>query len=225
MIRHFISYPKSGRTWIRYILVQLGCEPSISFHHDQFEFNDGARPAHDFGFAGRLERYRQVDRLVYLERDPRDVMVSLYFQVTGRFQDFFGYQGNLSEFIRDDYFGAHNLHRFRSMWAELCARLGFHRISYEACHADMESTVAGLVAYYGFEVEPARIREAVANAAFGRMQQLEQSAEFPQPWLRPRQGALKVRRGKVGGFRDTLAAEDISYLDHVFSRASDSFPT
>jgi hypothetical protein len=221
MIRHFVSYPKSGRTWIRYILVQLDCEPSVSFHHDHFEFNDGARPAHDFGFARRVERYRQVDRLVYLERDPRDVMVSLYFQVTGRFRDFFGYRGSLSEFIRDDYFGAHNLHRFRSMWAALCARLGFHRVSYEACHADMENAIAGLLAYYGFEVEPARVREAVANASFGQMQQLEQSEGFAQPWLRPRQGALKVRRGKVGGFRDTLGADDIAYLDGVFGREAD----
>ena len=91
MIREFVSFPKSGRTWIRYLLGQLGVDREIAFHHDRFEFNDGAKPAHDFDLASRLAHYRNVDRLVYLERDPRDVMVSLYHQVTGRFREFFGY--------------------------------------------------------------------------------------------------------------------------------------
>ena len=38
MQRQFVSYPKSGRTWIRYILTQLGLDPHIQFHHDRFEF-------------------------------------------------------------------------------------------------------------------------------------------------------------------------------------------
>ena len=77
------------------------------FHHDGFEFNDGAKPPHDFNQANRLSTYAKIDRLVYLERDPRDVMVSLYFQVTKRFKDFFRYEEDISTFIRDDYFGAH----------------------------------------------------------------------------------------------------------------------
>ncbi|XSG83929.1 MAG: hypothetical protein ACPW60_09310 [Methylohalobius sp. ZOD2] len=48
------------------------------------------------------------------------------------------------------------------------------------------------------------------------MKQLEQSERFPQPWLRPRNSAMKVRRGKVGGFLDTLGAEDIAYLNDIF---------
>src|ERR1700704_240791 len=119
MNRHFVSYPKSGRSWIRYILAQLDLDRHIQFHHDQFEFNDGTRPQHDFDLARRLRDYAPVEKLVYLQRDPRDVMVSLYFQVTGRFRDLFGYEGNLSEFIWDDYFGAQILRQFRGMWLEI----------------------------------------------------------------------------------------------------------
>src|SRR5215471_14103917 len=116
MIREFVSFPKSGRTWIRYILTQLGCASLIHFHHDTFEFNDATKPAPNFNLDDRLRHYAQVDRVVYLERDPRDVMVSLYFQVTGRFRDFFEYSGDLSQFIRDDYFGASMLKAFRDIW-------------------------------------------------------------------------------------------------------------
>lgn len=216
MQRHFVSYPKSGRSWVRYMLTQLGVDSDITFQHDRFEFNNGARPPHDFSLERRLAQYANVDRLVYLERDPRDVMVSLYHQVTGRFRDFFGYTGTLSDFVRDDYFGAENLRRFRALWAELVARRGFLKITYEDCHADAAQVLRRIVDYYGFDVPQERIAEAVANAAFDKMREVEQSEAFPQPWLRPRNGALKVRRGKVGGFQDTLAAADIDYLNAVF---------
>src|SRR5258708_31119145 len=119
MERHFVSYPKSGRSWIRYILVQLDIEKQIVFHHDRFEFSDGAKVPHNFNLDERLQQYSRVEKLVYLERDPRDVMVSLFFQVTGRMKDVFEYKGSLSEFLRDDYFGAHNLKLFRKMWDEI----------------------------------------------------------------------------------------------------------
>jgi hypothetical protein len=216
MNRQFVSYPKSGRTWIRYILAQLGLDERIIFHHDRFEFNDGTRPPHDFDLQGRLRSYAEADRLVYLERDPRDVMISLYHQVTGRFRDFFSYEGTLSDFLRDDYFGAANLQRFRLMWGELVPRLGFLSISYEQCHRDTEGTIRTLLDYYDLKVDADRLAEAVSQSRFDEMKQVEQSGAFDQPWLRPRNGAPKVRRGVVGGFRETLGPDDVAYLDATF---------
>ena len=143
-------------------------------------------------------------------------MVSMYFQVTGRFGDFFGYEGSISEFIRDDYFGAKNLKRFREMWAAINARLGFLTVSYEECHRDTEGTLRKLMAYYGLDVDPFRLAEAIVNAEFTRMKRLEESQTFPHPWLKPRNASPKVRQGKVGGFRDMLSEEDIGYLNELF---------
>lgn len=221
MKRHFISYPKSGRTWIRYMLAQLQLHDAVEFHHDGFEFNDGTRPAHSFDVEARLREYAAVDKLVYLERDPRDVMVSLYFQITGRFRDFFGYGGSISEFIRDDYFGAHNLERFRSMWAEITARHGSLRITYEQCHTDPAATLDAVLSYYGFDVDAPRIVEAVANAEFSNMKRLEETGSFPDPWLRRRNDSPKMRHGKVGAFRAVLGLADIAYLNGVFALPAD----
>ncbi|SFM74862.1 class I SAM-dependent methyltransferase [Thermodesulforhabdus norvegica] len=217
LIRHFVSYPKSGRTWIRYILYQLGVDKEIVFHHDGFEFNDPACPPHNFSIEDRIRRYGDVDRLVYLERDPRDVMVSLYAQVTGRFKDFFNYKGSISDFIRDPYFGAHNLQKFRVMWDYLIRRFGFLKITYEECHRNMELVIEKLLKYYGFSVSKESIRRAVENARFDKMKQLEQSRTFPYPWLRPRNDAPKVRKGKIGSFVEELNNEDIEYLNKIFS--------
>ena len=216
MIREFVSFPKSGRTWIRYLLGQLGVDREIAFHHDRFEFNDGAKPAHDFDLASRLAHYRNVDRLVYLERDPRDVMVSLYHQVTGRFREFFGYEGTIADFIRDDYFGAANLDRFRRMWHEIARERGFPVVTYETCHANPAAVVRRIVDYYGFEIDDAAVARAVEASSFERMKAVEAAADFPEPWLRPKSGFPKVREGRVGGYRDVLTQDDIAWLDAIF---------
>lgn len=216
MKKHFVSYPKSGRTWMRYMLVQLAPQHGVHFHHDHFEFNDGTCPPHDFDLERRLREYEGVERLIYLERDPRDVMVSLYHQVTGRFQDFFHYAGLPSDFIRDPYFGAENLRKFRLLWDDVVRRRGFLKITYEQCHGDAGGTLRQVADYYGLDVSPERIAEAVSAGAFERMRKVEMEESFPQPWLRPRNGMSKVRKGKVGGHADELAPDDIAYLDAIF---------
>ncbi len=215
---HFISYPKSGRSWVRFALGVLGHGHEIAFHHDGFEFNDGSLPAHNFDIGARRLRYAPPCKPVYLARDPRDIIVSLYHQVTGRFRDFFNYQGDLSAFIRHDYFGAHNLQRFQQMWEQLCHEELALKITYEECHADFEAVLRRVLDFYGFDYTAQAASEAARISSFDNMQQVEQSGAFPEPWLRPRNGAPKVRMGKIGGYLEVLSDSDIAYLDSIFDR-------
>jgi hypothetical protein len=214
--RMFVSFPKSGRSWVRYALHRLGVADQIAFHHDGFEYNDGARPPLDFDYARRRARYSGGDLIVYMHRDPRDVMVSLYHQITGRFADFFHYGGSLSDFIRDPYFGADNLQRFRMQWLDLCGQGLALAVTYEECHADFPATLAKIVGHYRLEVSQAAIRQASAAAAIGNMRDIERGGGFEEPWLRLRNNAPKVRLGRAGGFAESLGEEDIAYLNRIF---------
>lgn len=214
--RMFVSFPKSGRSWLRYALHLLGVADKIAFHHDGFEYNDGAKPPLDFDYARRLERYNGDAIVVYMHRDPRDVIVSLYHQITERFSDFFDYKESLSEFIRDPYFGAENLQRFRTQWMDLCKLGRALAVTYEQCHADFPGTLAKIVEYYRFYIREAEILAASAAASFENMKKVERSETFDAPWLRLRNGAPKVRQGKIGSFAESLKSEDIAYLNQVF---------
>jgi len=216
MDRQFVSFPKSGRTWIRYILSQLNCDQLVHFHHDRFEFSDGCKPPHCFSTLDRLVCYAETEKLIYMDRDPRDVMVSLFHQITGRFGNVFEYRGNLSEFLRDDYFGAENLKRFRDMWAIIVGDRGFFRVSYEDCHLNVTSVLRQILRYYEIEVSQAQLTDAIGRGSLANMKKIEASMQFPEPWLRYRNNSPKVRQGAVGAFREVLDPADILFLNEVF---------
>jgi len=217
-----VSYPKSGRSRIRFGMHHLGLDESMRFHHDGFEFNDGARPAHDFSVEKRLRHLDEAGPTVFLKRDPRDLLVSLYFQVTGRFQDFFKYTGTLSDFVRDPYFGADALRRFFEMWAEVCAQRPVLVVYYEECAVDAAGVFRRIGEHCGFQRPENDWIAAAEASSFENMRRVEDSGEFPRGWLKKRNGFAKVRRGKVGGYSDSLSTEDIAYVNSVFRIESPS---
>jgi hypothetical protein len=81
-------------------------------------------------------------------------------------------------------------------------------------------------------LDPAALSRAVAISSFENMRLLEAGtkdaqgtelvADLNTEALRPKDASdpdsYKVRRGKVGGFADYLAAADIEYLDSVVAK-------
>jgi Sulfotransferase domain len=219
--RQFVSYPKSGRTWIRYVLHVLGLENQIFFHHDGCEFSDPSRPPLALDFIARLRKYSTGGRTVYMRRDPRDVMVSLYFQIKGRMRDVHDFNGEISSFIRDDYFGAANLYAFDKQWRELCDRGLALCVTYESCHESLYGVMRDVLEWYGLDVDDGELKIACRKASFQKMRAVEEGGKFSQPWLRPRNGATKTRRGIMGGYADYLSPADIAFLDHIFGSTNE----
>lgn len=216
MKRQFVSYPKSGRSWVRFILFQLDFHRQIRFHHDGFEFNDGSMPEQTISYPKRSRMYLRDDKVIYLERNPLDVMVSLYFQITGRFDDYFNYTGSISDFIRDEYFGATNLYAFRNVWNELVDQRGYLKITYEQCVDNTYNVIMQVLEYYNFCYDRGVVKDAVEKASFDNMRKVEEMRGFSENWLKPRNNSFKVREGKVGGYKNYLTDSDINFLNNIF---------
>jgi hypothetical protein len=223
MTNHFVSYPKSGRTWIRYVLHQLNVESKFVFHHDGFEFNDGNMPAHDFSLSKRLIQYDRPEvRITYLSRDPRDVMASLYHQITKRFKDFFHFEESISSFIRHPYFGADVLHDFRNMWKILANKLNILTITYEECHLNLNGVIQKILNHHQLgSLHTSDSVDKVCNISnFENMKKIEEKECFPYPWLRKRNFAPKVRKGQIGSYLNEFSVVDIDYLNKIFFGSS-----
>lgn len=212
-----VSFPKSGRTWLRVMLDGLKLDAKYTHDgsgHSRTGHVEEIEPASD-AFAGKT--------IVFLYRDPRDTVVSGYFQTAKRLG---GYDGTISDFVRDPRHGIEKIVRFNMEWLARGSELGrFHPLTYEDLKADTAGTLASIVGFVGAERRADEIATAVDEASFEKMQARERSGELAERYgriLAPADDSdpqsYKVREGIVGGFRKHLGAEDVAYCDEVIAR-------
>jgi len=243
-----LSIGKSGRTWLRVLVNKyLSLASGVPFGLEDLSKEDASLPsivfAHEmwthFTKATPWQRFRQKfiipDRMlrdkgvVLLFRDPRDVVVSMYFQLTKRspLRDQFEHM-NLSEFIRDKKFGIKNIIRVQNEWLK---RFRNHprllMLRFEEIKADTSTALAKVIAHAGMDVKSALIKEAVEFSAFENMRKMETQGGFKQTSMTPGNpddpSSYKVREGKVGGYARHFGDEDLKYLNDAVGGLDKAF--
>src|SRR4051794_33614417 len=230
-----LSIPKSGRTWLRAFLCAYFCKrfgleftlrpgrhavpgfPRIVFSHDLFEH----RTKGDWWDRIRgkyLVPRRELNRakIILLARDPRDCFVSLYLQLTRRDPNASVKlkQKTVSEMLRDEKFGMRAIVNAMNDWLnEFSRRDNFSLVRYELLRAAPAEHFRDLLAALGESLpDPNIFQEALEFSQFENMQKLEAAGAFDSNILHPGDvrdpESFKVRRGKVGGYREYLSAGD-----------------
>ncbi|HZF94269.1 MAG TPA: sulfotransferase domain-containing protein [Allosphingosinicella sp.] len=213
-----ISYPKSGRTQLRVMLHAAGVEVPFS-HAGSSE--EQARPVEALGDGLRYWRRRRVLLMV---RDPRDTLVSAWYQARHRSKVF---EGDLSGFLRDPRHGIEKIAAFNLMWVEARAQFpAFTLVEYEEMQRHPAAAFRRVHLFLtGREASDEAVAAAIAAGRFDRMRALEESGEGAVLFgvrLRPgdaaRPESYKTRRGIVGGWREELSAEDAACADEVLAQ-------
>jgi hypothetical protein len=92
-------------------------------------------------------------------------------------------------------------------------------IRYEDLRADPRQSLPRIVALMGETFSDQEIEEAVAFGSFDNLRDLERQGFFRQGGLTLRNPkdpeSFKVRRAKVGGFRDYFTEEQVAELDEL----------
>jgi hypothetical protein len=237
-----VSYPKSGRTWLRFLVgkaIELHFElvlpnagevletnrlsrldprvPMVRFTHDD---DPHLKP------IDRLQRDKSAYRgrdVVLLARDPRDVVVSSYYQQTRRARSLGepGFDGTLSDFIHHPNFGIRNIVAFLNIWAAASnAPRRFMLTQYEAMQDDASRELRRVLDFIGLsEISADVVDSAVKLGSFDNMKQLERGDALGAGRMRPTDGAdpesYKARRGVVGGYANELSENDRTFVDEV----------
>ena len=231
-----LSFPKCGRTWVRFMLgayalkggpgdpltvVEISAtDPTLTSLEISHDDNPHWKPVGDI--VTNKDAY-QDKKVLFLARDPRDVIVSYFFQYTLRDDKHHandsGFNGDLSAFIRQDIGGLRSVVRYYNTWAtnrEVPAE--FKLVTYEDLQDDVRAVLKAIIEFLGWPVYGPVILDLAAQAGeFENMQQLERTDALKNFRLQPptdgNPEGFKVRRGVVGGFRDYLTARDISWID------------
>ncbi len=210
-----VSYQNSGRTWLRVMLSDLGINAKFS--------HAGAAYRHRFGpqaVCSNIERYRNR-RVVLLVRDPLDTIVSNYFQATMTDGVFVG---DMKAFLRDPQWGLARLLAFNAGWYEARDRFrGFHLARYEIMVEQTATELAKIVDFMGIpRIERRDIEASADRNRFEDMKRREVAGELYErfgdrfsPGGPADDEGLKVRRGKIGGYRDYLDNDDIAYAQNL----------
>ena len=245
-----LSVPKSGRTWIRTFLCAYFCKlhgreftlkperyhesgiPRLIFSHDLFEHRtkgdlwDRIRGKY---LVPRRELRRA--KIILLARDPRDCFVSLYVQMTRRdpsapakFK-----QETVSEVLRDKGFGIHAIVKTMNDWLnEFCERDNFTLVWYESLRASPAAHFRDLLAVLGETTPDVSIFQAALDfSQFENMKKMEAAGAFDSKILQPGDvrdpESFKVRRGKVGCYRENLSSDDQAYAADALTKLDPRF--
>jgi hypothetical protein len=147
-----------------------------------------------------------LDRpVVFLIRDPRDVIVSAYFHATRHKNRF---AGDIAAFLDEQTYGLPALVRYLNGWGNGLANRPHHLISYEHMLAEPVAAVGGLLRFLGVEVSPQILVRAIAAAQFDRMQVEERGTGIPgHDYDRNDDQSLRMRSGKAKAFGQWLTPE------------------
>ena len=257
---HVISFKKTGRTWLNMLIgkaLQLyyGIEdispivlagsrnkcpgyPGVSFIHD--DSAHWKRPEE----LVRSKLHYKYKRVVFLVRDPRDVVVSMYFEKNKRlpvhldgekleysqFADRIApYKGSLSEFINEPVGSFDTILEFYNIWAHNRKLIdGFQLVRYEDIHQNPQKELRRVFNYLCInDINDEVLNEAVDFASFDNMRKMEAKDKLSTVKLRPAnekdKESFKTRKGKTGGYVDYLSNKEIKNLTEKMKNELDNY--
>lgn len=215
-----ISYQKSGRTWLRFMLEAVGVR--LMYDHA------GAKNKLALPYEAIAEGWREwADwRVIFLFRDPRDTVVSSYFEATKRLKERYRFDGTLDEFMRDPRYGLEKIARFNLRWLEVLGKLkDGTSVAYEDLHETTGSELRRIVTFaVGRTPRDEIVERAVEAGRFANMRTVELSLAGKMNEANKLGGgtpgdqeSFKTRRGEVGGWRDYFTPAQQRFMTRLLA--------
>jgi hypothetical protein len=228
-----VAFPRSGTNWTSFLvanaLADQGGEPPkfIELRRLVPELNglyfDGkswdGRDQRGFRRRPGVRFFRchapydpGFPKVVYIVRDPRDVLVSYFHlqRLTGRDRG-----ASIEEIVTaTDHWPCSWDAHVRS-WA-----FGGHPnvlvVSYEELHKDAASVLQRILGFAGVERPRAAVEAAVRAASFEQMRRHEETTGAPLKAKRVDKSERMVRRGRLGSWRDELDEETVRAIESAY---------
>lgn len=221
------SYPRSGSTWLRFLLLELLTQADgAGFENVNQMIPDvggqaGSPPL--LGGGGRLikthEAWRtEYGRAVYLVRDLRDVVISEfeYENANERIAEDFDAFVMLSLEGRVNGYGSWKDHVASWVESPLAIDGRLLVVKFEQMKAHTEDTLAEILEFLGVNRDRAAIRQAIANNNLQRMKEREDRSPQTSAYSRySGNGDQKrfIRSGSTGGWRSRLTEAQVQVIE------------
>jgi len=222
-----VSYPKSGNTWTRFLIANLVYPEK---HPDFSNINDllpdpEAMSKRDLERVARpriLKSHQYFDprfqKVIYVVRDPRDVVLSEYhFDIKRRaIAEDYPREQFISRFVRGE------LNHPYGTWAENAATWFYTRrgdprfllVKYEALQSQAMDEMERIAHFLGIPATPERLALAIEQSSADRMRELEKKqAHLWSSTRETRQDKPFVRSAKSGGWKAELPESSVAEIE------------
>ncbi len=230
----FVSYPKSGRTWLKTIMAfNYHCYKNkvptneltgrmiydIGRRYDAYftHLNTNA-----MGSIGEIAEY--IDKfydnnktIIFLSRNPLDTICSYYYELNYRHSiDVYGHI-SLDKTIKSRF---EKLIQFNLFWNKTIKLKGGLHIRYEGIDRE---TIIKLFAFIRRPITGKKSTQLMRLSSFHRMKDKEKRGQFDdhcsfKPPNKKNEDTYKVRRGVIGGYFDILNDDQISYCNKIMEK-------
>ena len=204
--------------------------PKVFFTHDNY-IKD---------FTGDFETKEPFygKRVVLLARDPRDVAVSQFFQWKFRIKPTkvainnyppMGSDIELFDFITGDNGGSiAAVTDYLNLWASEADKVvHFHLLRYEDLRSEPRLELRKLLDFMQVDASEEHVNAAVDYSSYENMKKMESKQQFRlaggrmMPRDKDNPNSYKVRRAKVGGYRDYFTDEEVVVIDKLLADTLD----
>lgn len=216
------SYPRSGNTWLRFLLTRIVTGQSAAFdsvnqviaeigiHNHARQFLPG---------SGRLikthELYRPCyKRAIYLVRDVRDVLLSQYSREQELGLVWWGdFDAYLPYFLQGSVNGFGPWHEHIPCWLDspLARRGDMLVVPFEDMRRNTQEKLAQVLDFLGLQVSSDAIAEAIADNTLERMRARENKSQ--KLHKTDREEGRFVRQGAVMGWREKLTEPQLELIE------------
>lgn len=237
-----VSYGKSGRTWLnvmlsRYFQLRFKLPEYTLFSFDNYHDRNRAIPKilfthdnyiQDYTGCGPRKTAFYAKPTLLLVRHPADVAVSLFFHWRHRMRPHkkamngypeAGADISVFDFVMHDA-GLQRIVAFLNAWARELPSIDNRLIThYETLRTAPHAELRRILEWLGQTPTDAEIAQAIEFAAFDNLKRLEAERAFSAAGKRMNPGdagnpdSFKVRRAKVGGYRDYFTDEQVREID------------
>jgi len=157
-------------------------------------------------------------KIIFLVRDPRDVVVSYFFEWTKRRKLI--YEKRLSDFIKED-FTLKQIVSYMNLWAGQMEQREsqFLMIKYEDLHKNPGIELNRMLNFLKVEISERTKHEAIINSSFDNMLGMEKGDIFKgdhrlQATNKKDRDSYKMRKGKIGDHINHFSQNDLNYANN-----------
>jgi hypothetical protein len=225
-----VSYPKSGNTWTRFLIANLMYpekNPDFANINDLIP-DPEVMAKRDLERASRpriLKSHQYFDprypKVIYIVRDPRDVVLSEYYFDIKRcaIPEDYPLESFVSRFVRGE------LNHPYGTWGENVATWIYTRgkspefllVTYEALQSKGAREMGRIAEFLGVAATPERISLALAQSTAERMRELERKQGHLWSSTRgTRQDKPFVRSAKTGGWKTELTEASVAEIESAW---------